>query len=194
MRTVSRGCYSCLVWICCFADYTSFSLCPWMQMTKWIFSSRSILRFRRVLANEQRHFAQLLKGQQEMTLSFWEQGLSPTVFGSEDSEFGYDSISGSFLQKFLLEADRVRRVYIVFFPAGLKLADPVIKELCESWWGCLKIRHPHWSTPKGFFLNHHGSSGPQILRQNCRVLYPMSLSFLMGQTGKCHQCFSLPWN
>ena len=88
--------------------------CPWM--TKWSkLSSRSILRFRHVLANEQRHFAQLLKGQQEMTLSFWEQGLNPTVFGSEDSEFGYDSISGSFLQKFLLEADRVRRVYIVFF-------------------------------------------------------------------------------
>lgn len=74
------------------------------------------------------------------------------------------------------------------------MADPVIKELCESWWGCLEIRHPHWSTPKGFFFEP-----PQIFRTSnfethCRVLYPMSLSFLMGQTGKCHQCFNLPWN
>lgn len=55
------------------------------------------------------------------------------------------------------------------------------------------IRHPHLSTPKVFFLNHPRSSGPQILRHHCGVLYPMSLSFLMDQTGKCHQCFSLPW-
>ena len=149
VRTVSRGC-SCLVWICCFADYTSFSLCPWMQMTKLIFSSRSILRFRRVFASEL-HFAQLLQGQEDVTLScFWEQGL---ISEASFKNFCWNQIG-------FCEMESLH----CFFSGWTEIADPVSKGLCESWWGCLRIRHPHWSTPEGFFLNHHRSSGPQILR------------------------------